>query len=145
MRKSSKLFKTSKKQNRDGSITAFYNSRISAFDSLHNLDFSPNTPSFIDVISPDRVNYIVSDVKSVKYSEISVGTRVFVDSSPDAATLGTVIIKDENPSEYKLTVRLDSDGSDIAVVNEKVYLLPYQLDKHGRLYFKSIIFKNGVL
>lgn len=141
MRKSSKLFKTSKKQNRDGSITAFYNSRISASGSLN----TPITPSFIDVISPDRVNYIVSDVKSVKYSEISVGTRVFVDSSPDAATLGTVIIKDENPSEYKLTVRLDSDGSDIAVVNEKVYLLPYQLDKHGRLYFKSIIFKNGVL
>ncbi|XP_028413944.1 uncharacterized protein LOC114536799 [Dendronephthya gigantea] len=128
MRKSGKLFKTSKKQNSDGSITAFYHSRLS---SSLNHGSPTRTPSFIDVISPDLVNYIVSNAKPSNHSEISVGARVFVENNPDTASLGTVIMKDETPSKYKLTARLDCNGSDIDVLNRKVYLLPYQLDRHG--------------
>jgi hypothetical protein len=74
------------------------------------------------------LNYIVEAVKSLKYSKISVGKRVFVEENLNTAVLGTVILR----SADKLTVRLDSNGSDIIIPgNKNVYPLPFQLDSHG--------------
>ena len=134
IRKSSKFYKVLKKQNRDGTITAFYNSRFPSSDSdaLQHFDSSRSRrQSFIDKISPNRVNYIAEDVKSLEYSKIHVGKRVFVEESVNTAVLGTVILRTVDKFQHKLTVRLDSDGSDIVPENENVHVLPYQLDRHG--------------
>jgi hypothetical protein len=66
-------------------------------------------------------------VNSSEYSRTSVGSRVFVEESENTAVMGTVILK----TTEKLTVRLDSNGSDIIPVHKKIYLLPFQLDIHG--------------
>jgi hypothetical protein len=77
------------------------------------------------------VNYIAEDVKSLEYSKIHVGKRVFVEESVNTAVLGTVILRTVDKFQHKLTVRLDSDGSDIVPEYENVHVLPYQLDRHG--------------
>jgi hypothetical protein len=101
------------------------------------LDLPPYSPSFIEtIINPrGRVNYIVEDISSSEYSNISVGNRVFVEESVNTAALGIVIAKD-TVSTYSynetLSIRLDSNSSDIVVENQNVWLLPYQLDQHGK-------------
>ena len=82
------------------------------------------------------MNDIVEDISSSEYSNISVGNRVFVEESVNTAALGVVIAKDtvstKNELHFRLSVRLDSNSSDIVVENQNVWLLPYQLDQHGK-------------
>ena len=61
----------------------------------------------------------------------AVGKRVFVEEGENTAALGTVILK----TAGKVSVRLDSNGSDIIADNKKVYLLPFRLDRHGEWIF----------
>ena len=77
------------------------------------------------------------DAASADYSKIALGARIIVENVPDFAVLGTVIKKDnvetqsKSKSRYKLTVRLDLDGTDLQVETEKVLLLPFQIKIHG--------------
>lgn len=61
---------------------------------------------------------------------------MFVEESiRDVAVLGTVIAKEtittSNGLRYKLTVRLDSNSSDIVLEDQNVWLLPSQLGQSG--------------
>ena len=99
------------------------------------MDLPQYSPSFIETINPDRVNYIVEDSSSSEYANISVGNRVFVlEGVTDIAALGIVIAKEiaKDNYDYKLTVRLESNNSEIFLENQNVWLLPYQLDQHGK-------------
>ena len=98
------------------------------------MDLPQYSPSFIKTIKPGRVNYIVEDSSSSEYSNISVGNRVFVQEGVNIAALGIVIAKEiaKDNYDYKLTVRLDSNNSEILLENQNVWLLPYQLDQHGK-------------
>ena len=132
IRRSSKFYKALKKPNRDGTFTFFYNSRFppsgSDCASFHC------TQSFIGELSHKSVydlNYIVEVLNSTEYSMTAVGKRVIVEEGENIAALGTVILK----TAGKVTVRLDSNGSDIIAGNKKVYLLPFQLDRHGEWIF----------
>ena len=102
--------------------------------SLNSLHFPA---SFIESINFDSVNYLVEDIPSSKYSNISVGNRIFVEESiPDVAVLGTVIAKETittyNGSGYKLTARLDYSGSDIVIEDQNIWLIPSQLGQPGK-------------
>jgi hypothetical protein len=140
IRKSSRFYKSLTKRNRDGSITAFYTPHFSSNDRkiTNYLDLPQYSPSFIEtIINPDgRVNYIVEDISLSEYSNISVGNRVFVEESVNTAALGVVIAKDtvstKNELHFRLSVRLDSNSSDIVVENQNVWLLPYQLEQRGK-------------
>jgi hypothetical protein len=59
---------------------------------------------------------------------------VFVQEGVNIAALGIVIAKEiaKDNYDYKLTVRLDSNNSEILLENQNVWLLPYQLDQHGK-------------
>ncbi len=122
------MYKALRKRNRDGTITALYNSRFPSSDTDTSGKF--DVPKFVEIVSPSRVNYVVEDINPVDYSEIDVGNRIFVEESANTAVLG-IVISNGNKSRNKLTVRLDSNSSDIVVENQKIYLLPYQLDRHG--------------
>ena len=130
IQKSSRFFRSLIKRNSNGGTTAFYSP---AFPSS---DLTPQPPSFIETINHESVNYIVEDIPSLKYSNVSLGSRVLVEESEDTAVEGIVIAKESvhihGELQYKLTVRLVSDGSDIVIEDTKVWLLPYQLDKHGK-------------
>ena len=136
IRRSSRFYKSLTKRNLDGSITAFYTPPFLSSDR-EILDSPQQTPSFIENINPDNVNYIVEDISSAEYSNISVGSRVFVKENVNIAVLGIVIAKEtfrtEHELQYKLTVRLDFNGSDVVLHNTNVW--PYQLEQRGR-YFK---------
>ena len=136
IRKSSRFYKSLTKRNRDGSITAFYTPQFSSNDRkiTNDLDLPQYSPSFIKTIKPGRVNYIVEESSSSEYSNISVGNRVFVQEGVNIAALGIVIAKEiaKDNYDYKLTVRLDSNNSEIVLENQNVWLLPYQLDQHGK-------------
>ena len=122
------------KRNSDGSITAFYTPPFLSSDR-EILDSPQQTRSFIENINPDNVSYIVEDISSTEYSNISVGSRVFVEESRNIAVLGIIIAKEtfrtEHELQYKLTVRLDFNGSDVVLDNTNVWLLPNQLEQHG--------------
>lgn len=103
-------------------------------DSLNSLHFPA---SFIETMNSDSVNYIVEDIPSSEYFNISVGNRIFAEESiPDVAVLGTVIAKETittyNGPRYKLTARLDYSGSDIVLQDHNVWLLPFQLGQPGK-------------
>ena len=123
------MYKVLQTQNTDGTITAFYNSRFlpSDTDTSGKID----TPGFLEIVSPDRVNYVVEDITPSNYSEIGVGDRVFVEESINTAVLGIVILNNGNKFYHSLTVRLNANNSDIVVRNKKVYLFPYQFNRHG--------------
>ena len=118
------------KRDSDGGTTAFYS------PPFPSSGLSSQAPSFIERINPESVNYIVQDIPSSKYSSVNIGTRVFVEESEDNAVAGIVIEKESihiyGKLQYTLTVRLVSDSSDIVIKGAKVWLLPYQLDKHGK-------------
>ncbi len=121
------------KRNSDGSITAFYTPPFPSSDG-EILDSPQQTPSFIESINPDKVNYIVEDISSTEYSNIGVGSRVFVEESGNIAVRGIVLAKEafrtEHELQYKLTVRLDFNGSDVVLHNTNVW--PYQLKPFGK-------------
>ena len=127
IRKSSNFYKALKKQNQDGDVTVFYHNGFPPSD-VNSLECQlyKCTRRFIEK-SETFLNYIVGVVNSSEYSRTSVGSRVFVEESENTAVMGTVILK----TTEKLTVRLDSNGSDIIPVHKKIYLLPFQLDTHG--------------
>ena len=120
------MYKVLKKENGDGTITVFYNPQF-----LNNPGKFQLPLSFIEIFSKDRVNYVVEDINSSNYSDIDIGNRVFVEETENAAVLGTVI-SNGSKSQHKLIVRLDYNSLDIVVEDKKVYLLPYQLNKHGK-------------
>jgi hypothetical protein len=127
IRKASKMYNVLKIQNRDGTITAFYSPRFPP-SGTGKID----TPSFLEVVSPSLVNYVVQDITPSNYSETAVGDRVFVEESINTAVLGIVIAThDGNKSHYSLIVRLNTNNSDIVVGDHKFYHLPYQLNRHG--------------
>ena len=108
--------------------------------SLNSLHFPA---SFIESINFDSVNYLVEDIPSSKYSNISVGNRIFVEESiPDVAVLGTVIAKETittyNGSGYKLTARLDYSGSDIVIEDQNIWLIPSQLGQPGKWVLQNV-------
>ncbi len=121
------------KRNSDGSITAFYTPPFLSSDG-EILDSPQQTPSFIESMNPDNVNYVVEDISSTEYSNISVWSRVFVEESVNTAVLGIVIAREtfrtEHELQYKLIVRLDFNGSDVVLHNTNVW--PYQLEQHGK-------------
>ncbi len=147
IRKSSRFYKSLIKRNCDGSITAFYTPPFSTSDG-EILDLPQQAPSFIESLNPDNVNYIVEDMSSTEYSNISVGSRVFVEENVNIAVLGIVIAKEtfrtEHELQYKLTVRLDFNGSDVVLDNTNVWLLPYQLEQHGK-YIKLETFFDKII
>ena len=130
IKKSSRFFRSLTKRDSNGGITAFYSP---PFPSSR---FFSQSLSFIERINPKSVNDIVQDITSSKYSSVNIGSRVFVEESEDVAVAGIVIAKESvhiyGELQYKLTVRLVSNNSDIVIKDAKVWLLPYQLDKHGK-------------
>ena len=124
------------KRNRDGRITAFYTPQFSLNDRkiTNDLDLPQYSHSFIKTITPGHVNYIVEDSSSSEYSNISVGNRLCIQEGVNIAAPGIVIAKEiaKDNYDYKLTVRLDSNNSEIVLENQNVWLLPYQLDQHGK-------------
>lgn len=125
---SSKFYKGLKKSKSDGTIAVYLS--------------SPTAPSFLRTIYTRQINYFVDDTVSTDYSKLALSARVLVESSSDCALVGTVIKKEamnlqsSSKSRYRLTVRLDSDGNDVEVENQKVLLLPFQLERQG----KKVIF-----
>lgn len=137
IRKSSKFYKSLTKR-RDNVTIAFYTPQFTpnTNENIDNSDLPNFTSSFIETINSDQVNYIVEDIPPSKYTNISVGNRMFVEESiRDVAVLGTVIAKEtittSNGLRYKLTVRLDSNSSDIVLEDQNVWLLPSQLGQSG--------------
>ena len=139
VRKSSKFYKSLTKFNSENNIIAFYTPQfsLSKSEKIDNFNLQPFSPSFIEILNSTSVNYIVKDISSTEYSNISVGNRIFAEESiiPDVAVLGTVIAKETiilgNDLRYKLTARLDSNGSDIVLEDKMVWLLPSQLGQPG--------------
>ena len=124
------FYRSLTKLNGKGGVTAFYSA---PFQSSH----SPlMTPSFIDTINPKSVNSYVGDISSSEYSHVHVGSRVFVGEGEDVAVTGIVIAKKSATTNGEvhrmLTVRLASNGSDIVTEGRNVWLLPYQLNQHGK-------------
>lgn len=140
VRKSSKFYKSLTKCNSDNNVIAFYTPQfsLSKSEKIDNFNLLHFSPSFIEILnSTSSVNYIVKDISSTEYSNISVGNRIFAEESiiPDVAVLGTVIAKETiilgNGLRFKLTARLDSNGSDIVLEDKMVWLLPSQLGQPG--------------
>ena len=138
IQKSSRFYKSQTKRSKDKDITAFYTPRFleGNKENLDNLKVSQYSQSFIKTLNPDRVNRIVKDIPSLDYSNISVGNRIFVQDSVKSAASGIVISKsfvgNHNGGHYDLTVRFESNSSDIVLGNQNVWLLPYQLEQHGK-------------
>ena len=130
IQKSSKFFRSLTKRDRNDDTTAFYS------PPFPSSGLSSQSLSFIERINPESVNDIVQDIPSLKYSNVNIGSRVLVEESEDVAVAGIVIAKESvhihEELQYKLTVRLVSDNSDIVIKGTKVWQLPYQLDKHGK-------------
>lgn len=120
------MYRVLKKENKDGSFVAFFNPQFPSSDT-NTKKFI--TRSFLEITSRNRVNYIVEDIKS-DYSNISVGRRVLVEERANIAVIG-IVISNRSESQNKLTVRIDSNSSDIVVESQNIYQLPYQVDKHG--------------
>ena len=124
------FYRSLTKLNGKGGVTAFYSA---PFPSSHS---SLRTPSFIETINPESVNSFVGDISSSEYSLVHVGSRVFVEEGEDVAVTGIVVAKKSvttNGEVHRmLTVRLASNGSDIVTEGRKVWLLPYQLNQHGK-------------
>ena len=121
------MYRVLKKENKDGSFIAFFNSQ---FPTLNYTDAKKSmTPSFIEIVSRNHVNYVVEDIK-LDYSDIALGRRVLVEEHANIAVIGIVILN-RSESQSKLTVRLDSNSSDIVVQNQNIYQLPYQINRHG--------------
>ena len=135
IKKSSRFFRSLTKRDINGGTTAFYS------PPFLSSDLTPQPQSFIKRINPKSVNYIVEDIPLSKYLSVNLGSRVLVEESDDVAVSGIVIAKESvrihEEQQYKLTVRLVSDGSDIVIEDTKVWLLPYQLDKHGSAWLSS--------
>lgn len=106
---------------------AFFNSQFPALSYTDANKFM--TPSFIEIVTRNHVNYVVEDIK-LDYSDIALGRRVLVEEHANIAVIGIVILN-RSESQSKLTVRLDSNSSDIVVQNQSIYQLPYQIDRHG--------------
>ena len=130
IQKSSRFFRSLTKHDGDGGTTAFYSS------PFPSNKLSSQSLSFIKRIKPGNVNYIVQDIPSLKYSSVNIGSRVLVEESEDVTVAVIVIAKESvhihGELQYMMTVRLVSDGSDIVIKDKKFWLLPYQLDKHGK-------------
>ena len=106
---------------------AFFNSQ---FPTISYPDAKKSmTPSFIEIVSRNHVNYVVEDIK-LDYSNIALGRRVLVEEQANIAVIGIVILN-RSESQSKLIVRLDSNSSDIVVQNQNIYQLPYQINRHG--------------
>ena len=149
IRKSSKFYKSLTKR-RDNVAIAFYTPQFTSSTnesisrSVDNLNLRNFTSSFIETINLDQVNYIVEDIPPSKYSNISVGNRIFIEESiRDVAVLGTVIAKETittyNGSRYNFTVRLDSNSSDIVLEDKNVWLLQSQLGQSGKKICQRLI------
>ena len=140
IRKSSKFYKSLTKR-RDDVAIAFYTPQFTSSKNesipVDNLNLRDFKSSFIEAINLEQVNYIVEDIPSSKYSNISVGNRIFIEESiRDVAVLATVIAKETittyNGPRYKFTARLDSNSSDIVLEDQNVWLLQSQLGQSGK-------------
>ena len=130
IRKSSRFYKSLTKRNGGNIIIAFYTPQFPLSEDKTSL-------SFIETVNSDSVNYIVEDIYQSGYSKIKLGDRVFVEESvADIAVIATVIAKEtinaSNGIRYKLTARLDFNGSDIVLEDKNVWLLPSQLGHRGK-------------
>ena len=130
IRKSSRFYKSLTKRNGGNIIIAFYTPQFPLSEDKTSL-------SFIETVNSDSVNYIVEDIYQSGYSKIKLGDRVFVEESvADIAVIATVIAKEtinaSNGIRYKLTARLDFNGSDIVLEDKNVWLLPSQLGHPGK-------------
>ena len=130
IRKSSRFYKSLTKRNGGNIIIAFYTPQFP-------LSEDKTSPSFIETINSASVNYIVEDIYQSGYSKIKLGDRIFVEESvADIAVIATVIAKEtintSNGIRYKLTARLDFNGSDIVLEDKNAWLLPSQLGHPGK-------------
>ena len=130
IRKSSRFYKSLTKRNGGNAIIAFYAPQFP-------LSEDKISSSFIETINSDSVNYIVEGIYQSGYSKLNLGHRIFVEESvADIAVIATVIAKEtitaSNGIRYKLTARLDFNGSDIVLEDKNVWLLPSQLGHPGK-------------
>ena len=138
LRRESKFYMCLRKRNRDGSMTAFYDPQFP--HDATTFEHFDSTRSFIRTVPSRQVNkYIVEDTKPSKYSQVKVGSQVFVETSVNTAVLGTVITIDTtgtgDQSQYKFVVRLSSDSSYLEFDKRNVWLLPKKSVIHGKDFF----------
>ncbi|XP_028397236.1 MAM and LDL-receptor class A domain-containing protein 1-like [Dendronephthya gigantea] len=136
IRKSSTFYKWLKKRNSDGSITAFYD--------RPNIHRALTAQSFLKKFILYSINHVVNDIPPSEYTNISLGSRILIkDHHELTAVAGIVIAKETvgDNSRYLLTARLDINGTDVVVEEERALLLPYQLDRIGSAWLSLPVYR----